>query len=105
MSDIEVLKSQFLVKYKEMAPYKFYRFLLVYALNKLVLIEKDNYKGILPNLEFIEYHDKFIILYRREGDDIYLELAKMFRKVAHKIHRIMLKKHMTSPNKKFLSLV
>jgi hypothetical protein len=105
MSDVDILKVQFVSKYKEIGPYKFYRHLLVYALNKLVLIEKDNYKGILPNLEFIECHDKFIILYRREGDEIYLELAKLFRKVAHKIYRIMLKKDMTSPNRKFLTLV
>lgn len=78
---------------------------MVYALNKLILIEKDDYKGILPNLEFIEYHDKFIILYRREGEDVYLELAKLFRKIAHKIYRVMLKKKMTPPSTKFLTLV
>jgi len=105
MSDVDILKSQFVVKYHEMGPYKFYRFLMVYALNKLILIEKDDYKGILPNLEFIEYHDKFIILYRREGEDVYLELAKLFRKIAHKIYRVMLKKKMTPPSTKFLTLV
>jgi hypothetical protein len=105
MSDVDILKSQFVVKYNEIGPYKFYRFLMVYALNKLILIEKDDYKGVLPNLEFIEYHDRFIILYRREGEDTYLELAKLFRKVAHKIHRVMLKKNMTPPSAKFLTLV
>jgi hypothetical protein len=105
MSDAEILKSQFVSKYKELGAYKFYRFLMVYSLNKLVLIEKDEYKGILPNLEFIEYHDKFIILYRREGDETYLEIAKLFRKIAHKVYRIMLKKNMTPPSKKFLTLV
>ena len=105
MSDVDILKVQFVAKYNEMGPYKFYRYLIVYALNKLILIEKDAYKGVLPNLEFIEYHDKFIILYRRAGDETYLELAKLFRKVAHKIYRIMLKKNMTPPSKKFLTLV
>ena len=105
MSDMDVLKSNFVEKYKELGSYKFYRFLMVYSLNKLILIEKNEYKGVLPNLEFIDYHDRFIILYRREGDDIYLEIAKIFRKVAHKIYRIMLKKNMTPPSKKFLTLV
>lgn len=104
MSNVDNLKI-FAVKYKELGAYRFYRFLMVHALNKLVLIDKNEYKSVLPNLELIEYHDKFIILYRREGDEIYLEIAKLFRKVAHKIYRIMLKKNMTPPNRKFLTLV
>lgn len=105
MSDVDALKSQFMPKYLEVGEYKFYQFLINYALNKLVLIDKNVYKGISPNLEFLEYYDRFIILYRREGDFSYLEVAKLFRKAAHKIYRIMLKKNMTQPNIKFLNLV
>lgn len=102
---METLKVQFVSKYKNLGTYNFYKFLLMYSVNKLVLLERNEYTGILPNLELIEYHDKFLILYRREGDQTYLEIAKLFRKIAHKIYRIMLKKNMTNTNKKFLTLV
>jgi len=84
---------------------KFYRSIIMIALQKLILVEKENYRGMLPHLEYMEYHDQFLILYRREGDEIYLQIAKMLRKAAHKIYRIMLKKNMTTPHPKFLSLV
>lgn len=101
----DVLKQEFVPKYLANGEPKFYRFLLTYALNKLVLIEKGTYKGQLPDLEFLDYYDRFIILYRREGDEIYLQIAKVLRKAAHKIYRIMLKKNMTTTNVKFLNLV
>jgi hypothetical protein len=84
---------------------KFYRTILFLAMQKLVLMNKGLYRGIPPNLEYLEYHDRFIILYRREGDELYLRIAKMLRKAAHKIYRIMLKKNMTSPDPRFLNLV
>lgn len=101
----DILKQEFVPKYLATGEQKFYRFILVYALNKLVLIEQKTYKGDLPNLEFLGYHDRFIILYRREGEEVYLQLAKLFRKAAHKIYRIMLKKNMTAVDPKFLNLV
>jgi hypothetical protein len=101
----DVLKTEFVPKYLATGEQKFYRFLLVYALNKLVLIDKGIYKGTTPDLEFLDYHDRFIILYRREGDEVYLQVARLFRKAAHKIYRLMLKKQMTPPNAKFLNLV
>jgi hypothetical protein len=100
------LKKEFVTKYLAVGEQKFYRFLLVYALNKLVLIDKgDNADPVPPDLEFLEYHNRFIILYRREGEEVYLQVAKLFRKAAHRIYRIMLKKGMTVPNAKFLNLV
>lgn len=102
---IDGLKQEYVPKYMANGDQKFYRFLLLLALNKLVLIDKGMYKGTPPNLEYLDYHDLFIILYRREGDEVYLRIAKMLRKAAHKIYRIMLKKGMTAPNAKFLSLV
>jgi len=102
---VDVLKEEFVPKYLAAGEQKFYRFLLIYALNKLIAIEQGVYKGEIPNLEFLGYHDRFIILYRREGDDVYLQVARIFRKAAHKIYRIMLKKRMTEINPKFLNLV
>lgn len=98
------LKNDLVKKFKEDGEDKFCRFLLIYAMNKIVLIDKKEYKGIPPDQEFLSYHDKYIILYRREGDEIYLQLAKIFRKIAHKMYRISLKKGLTNYNKKFLNL-
>lgn len=101
----EDLKIEFIPKFKSAGEPKFYHFLLFLAANKLMLIEKDTYKGTSPELEFISYYDQFIILYRREGEEIYLDLARVFRRAAHKIYRAMLKKKMTEKNIKFLNLV
>jgi hypothetical protein len=99
------LKKEFVSKYLSVGEQKFYRFLLVYSLNKLILINKGDSVDQTPDLELLDYHNRFIILYRREGEEVYLRLARLFRKAAHKIYRIMLKKGMTAPNAKFLNLV
>ncbi len=103
--DVENLKKEFVPKYIVNGEQKFYRFLIFYAVNKLMAIKSGKYKGISPELEFMEYYDCFIILYRREGDLTYINLAKLFRKAAHKIYRVMLKEDMTPRNAKFLNLV
>jgi len=101
----ESLKKEFVPKYLANGEQKFYHFLLAYAINKLVFIESGSYNGTSPEIELLDYYDQFIILYRREGEEVYLNLAKLFRKSAHRIYRIMLKKQMTLPNTKFLDLV
>ena len=100
----EALKKEYMPKYLD-GERKLYRFLLLSALKKLVMIEKGDYKGNSPELELLDYHDQFIILYRREGDQDYLGMASVLRKAAHKIYRVMLKKNMTPYNPKFLNLV
>ena len=92
-------------KYISVGEKKFYRNMLVYYLNKLMLIEKNEYKGISPEIELLEYYDYFVILYRRQGEENILQLAKLIRKIAHKIYRIMLNKSLTERNSKFLNLV
>jgi hypothetical protein len=101
----DVLKQEFVPKYLDLGERKFYRFLLIYALNKLILIHKGTYRGTNPAIEFLNYYERFIILYRREGDAVYLEIGSIFRKIAHKIYRVMLKKQMTTHNTRFLNLV
>lgn len=97
--------QEFIDKYLNDGENKFYRFLLMRGINNLVLLDKGIYRGITPDLEFLEHYNRLIILYRREGESIYLDMAKVFRKVAHRIYRIMLKKNMTAINYKFLNLV
>jgi hypothetical protein len=102
---VEALKKEFVPKYQAIGEIKFYRFLLFYAMNKLIYIENGTYKGTSPELEFMNYYDRFIILYRREGEDIYLDLGRVFRRASHKIYRALLKKNMIEKNTKFLNLV
>lgn len=99
------LKQKFMEYYFTNGKDKFYRYILFCQLNKLVLITNGTYKGILPDIECLDNYDKFLILFRREGDANYLDIAKLFRKAAHKIHRIMLKQKMTIHNNKFLKSV
>ena len=103
---IELLKQEFVPKYLESRESnKFYRFLLFYAINKMVLIDQGFTKCITPDVAFLECYDQFIIMYRREGLEYYLDMARAFRKAAHKIYRVMLKKKLTTYNTKFLNLV
>lgn len=85
--------------------HKFYNGIILLGLKKLIAIEKGDYKGSPPNIEYLDYHDKFIILYRQEGEDMYLNMAKMFRKAGNKLYRIMLKKEMTTTDFKFLNVI
>lgn len=101
----ELLKKEFVPKYMPVGEVKFYRFLLFYALKKMVLIEQGFDKGTAPDIAFLECYDQFIILYRREGEKHYLNMARAFRKAAHKIYRVMLRKKMTAHNPRFLNLV
>ena len=84
---------------------KFYRYLLCQAINKLIKIRDGDYKGASPEMEFLDYAEKFLILYRRDDKDIYLTMSRIFRKAAHKIYRMMLKQGLTERNGKFLNLV
>lgn len=95
----------FIKKYLETGDEKFYRALLSLTLNKIVLIEKGTFKGISPEIELLNYHDKFMIWYRREGDITLLKIAKVFRRAGHKIYRLLLKKNLIQTNEKFLNLV
>ena len=102
---LDVLKREFVPKFLIIGKEKFYKFLLVFATNKLMLINKGTYNGIYPDLEYLEYYDNLIILYRREGTTELLEMGKLFRRASHRIHRIMIKKDMTKENDRFLHAV
>lgn len=101
----DFLKKEFIEKYKTLGYEKFYKFLLVYSVKRLIILEKKELIVPPPHLELLDICNQFIILYRREGDKDFLEVSKIFRKVAHKIYRIMLKKNLTNKCEKFLNLV
>lgn len=101
----DVLKNEFVPKFLAVGEHKFYRYQLVNALTQMMSMEKGLYKGLSPELVLLNGHDQFLILYRREGERVYLDLARVFRRVSHKVYRLMLKKGMTQRNSKFLNLV
>lgn len=103
---MESLKQEFVPKYKAAGePNKFYRSLLFLALNKMVIIEQGFLKGVSPDVAFLDCHDQFIILYRREGEEHYLDMARAFRRAAHKMYRVLRRKNLIPYNPRFLNLV
>jgi len=104
MSNV-LLKKEIIDKYNKMGQEKFNRFLVAYCLNILINIREGNNKVMLPHIELLNYYDKFLAAYRSENKEQYLEIAYSFRKIAHKIYRISLKKKITEKNLKFLNIV
>lgn len=103
MQQSDNIKKLFINKYSSVGEEKFFKFLITYALNRIVETPgKNNYN---PAIELMEYYDMFLKLYRREGDLIYLDLARQFRRAGHKIYRVILKKGLSERNGKFLNLV
>ena len=96
----EDTKKLFISKYALVGQNLFYSFLINYATNKVM--EK---KDVSPEIELLNYYDRFLFLYREENKEIYLEIAKVFRRAAHKIYRALLNKKKTARNKRFLNLV
>lgn len=84
---------------------KFYRSIILLALEKIISISENSFKGTYPDIEYLNYHDKLYILYKKDGDETYLEMAILFRKAAHKIHRVLLRKKLVLSNNRFLTLV
>lgn len=102
---IEEIKEELVPMFAANGEHKFYNSIIFLGVKKMIAIEKGDYKGPLPNVEYLDYHDKFLILYRREGEDIYLDIAKMFRKAGNKLYRLMLKKEMIEKDLKFLNVI
>jgi hypothetical protein len=96
----EDAKKIFVTKFSSIGNEKFYKFLLNYAVNRIT-----EPVGISPEIELLDYHDRFLVLYRRENDAIYLDIAKLFRKAGNKIYRIMLKKDLIEKNDRFLNII
>lgn len=97
------IKKLFITKYAAIGEEKFYKFLISYALGKIV--ESSDQNKFNPALELIDYYEMFLKLYRREGEEIHLELAKQFRRAGHRVYRIMRNKNMMDKSSKFLNLV
>jgi len=105
MQQADKMKKEFIPKLLDVGEVKFYRFLILYAMNKLISVENGTYKGSTPEIDFLDYHDQFLAMYRKEGETVLLDLAKIFRRAGHYIYLVMLKREMTNRNNRFLNLV
>ncbi len=102
---IDSIKQEYFPKYIANGEQKFYKSILLLALQELILIQKGSFKGNPPHIKYLDFYDMFIVLYRREGNESYIKIAKILRRAAHKIYRVMLKKNMTKKNIRFLNLI
>jgi len=104
--NIEALKNELLNKYEKYGDLNLYEFLIVQSIERLDKIKKESkISSSMPNIDLLLYHDQFMILYRREGNQAYLNIAKIFRRAAHTVYRFMLKNNLTPKNIKFLNIV
>jgi hypothetical protein len=111
----EEAKKLFKTKFETFGTEKFYQFLLNYATNKIAEKEevskkprakmKDDANKISPEIELMDYSDRFLELFRGEGEIAYLSIAKLFRRAGHKIYRMMLKKSLAKRCDRFLNTV
>jgi hypothetical protein len=100
----EETKKIFVAKFASFGEDKFYKFLLNYAVNKIVSNNGDP-NALSPEIELMDYHDKFLSLYRRENDEVYLDIARICRRAAHRMYRVLIKKNPDMRNGRFLNAV
>jgi hypothetical protein len=97
-------KINYVAQYNAFGAERFYNFLLSEAKAEIFKIKNGEYKGTSPELRLIETSERFLQFFRREGNDVHLELARIFRRAGHRIYRIMLKSKMIGKSPKFLNL-
>lgn len=96
-------KEIFLDRYLTLGEEWFYKFLLNHATTRLF---RPKTKGVSsPEIELMDYHDTFVSFFRNEGNNDYLKIAKLFRRAANKVYRVLLKRGKTKRNDRFLNVV
>lgn len=95
----------FINKYNTLGADNFYQLLMTYGIEKINTIKSGKKIKNTPDLEFIDYYDKYLALYRKENNEVYLSLSIVFRRAAHQLHWHMIKSKLTSGNNRFLKLV
>jgi hypothetical protein len=107
-------KKEVINKFKTLGEEKFLEYLIDFGMNKakvascsytLFLKDISWQNGKSPDHEYFYYYDEFLIAYRREGVEEYLEIAEVFRRAANSMYRFLLEKKLISKNKKFFNLV
>lgn len=91
---------KFLHKYSMVGDEKFYNFLVKFSLDQRSIPDERS-----SALKLMDYHAVFLKLYRKEGDEIYADIARVFRKAAHKVFRVLCRRGLESRNNIFLYLL
>lgn len=99
----EDIRNIFISKYNKAGSEQFYDFLVNYATNRVDNVA--NIKGSTPEVELMGYYEQFLALYRQDGQELYLDIARIFRRASHKIYHLMIKRDMIGKNDRFLNLV
>lgn len=85
---------------------KLYNSLLSQSVKQIILLMNEDKKNkIYPDKMLLTMSNKFLKQYRISGDESYLKISKILRRAAHKIYRVLLKKHLVAKNNDFLNLV
>jgi hypothetical protein len=101
----EKTKQIFIKTYTLHGSERFLELLLNRSMESMKSIKNSSQREFAPELELISYYEKFLDLYRKENNEIYLNIAKQFRKAAHKVYRELLKHGETKINERFLNIV
>jgi hypothetical protein len=96
------LQNSFVSKYQEIGEERFYEFLIEYSFKRL---DNGDLKKPTPETELLLYHDKFLHFYRQDKTEVFISIARIFRRAAHQIYRHMIEHKLIEHNPKFLNLV
>lgn len=97
--------QKFLDHFEQCGEIKFYKTILFEAVKQVIVLKTDKECIATPHLDLINLYDAFLSKYRSDGKEQYLIVARIFRKVAHKIYRIMIKDNLINNHPKFLNVV
>jgi hypothetical protein len=100
-----LIKKDIVEQYRSIGKERFYQSLLAHGNAKSMLMQKGQYDGVSPEIEMMEGYDKFLILYREDDEEAFLEIANLMRRAGHIIYRNLLNKKLTSVNDRFLNRV
>lgn len=101
----DVTKNAIINDYLKKGGDALYKKLIISSVKKIAILIGESEKKTFPEVEMLNISNIFLGFYRSEGEDHYLEISKIYRKVAHKIYRVLLKKNLISKNNNFLNLV
>jgi hypothetical protein len=97
--------QKILEEFNTLGELSFYKKVLFASLKEVVLLKSDKEYTSTPHLSLLALHDTLISKYRADDKEQYLIMARIYRKVAHKIYWIMLKERLSNINYKFLNRV
>lgn len=102
----EKIKKDIVNLFLEFGEDKLYKNLLVQAIKRIIsFMQNPEEFNISPDKELLILSENFLSMYRSGEEDYYLTISKIIRRAAHKIHRLLLKKHLVKKDENFITLV